>query len=52
VTVERSLPTVVPRFVLASGSPRRRQLLAEAGYEFEVIVPPVELAQIIQDFVP
>jgi septum formation protein len=33
---------VVPRFVLASGSPRRRQLLEEAGYEFEVIAPPVE----------
>jgi septum formation protein len=33
---------LVPRFVLASGSPRRRQLLEEAGYEFEVIAPPVE----------
>lgn len=31
-----------PRFVLASGSPRRRQLLEEAGYEFEVVSPPVE----------
>jgi septum formation protein len=30
---------VVPRFILASGSPRRRQLLKEAGYEFEVIQP-------------
>ena len=28
------------RFVLASSSPRRRELLAEAGYEFEVISPP------------
>lgn len=28
--------------VLASGSPRRRQLLAEAGYEFRVQVPTVE----------
>jgi septum formation protein len=36
------LPKVLPRFVLASGSPRRRQLLEEAGYEFEVAVPPVE----------
>jgi septum formation protein len=26
-------------FVLASNSPRRRALLAEAGYEFEVVVP-------------
>jgi septum formation protein len=30
---------VAPRFILASGSPRRRQLLEEAGYEFEVIRP-------------
>lgn len=42
MTVERPLPKVVPRFVLASGSPRRRQLLEEAGYKFEVVVPPVE----------
>lgn len=28
------------RFVLASNSPRRRQLLAEAGYDFKVVVPP------------
>jgi len=32
---------VRPRFILASGSPRRRQLLSEAGYEFETISPPV-----------
>jgi septum formation protein len=31
---------VVPRLVLASASPRRRQLLRKAGYEFEVISPP------------
>ena len=31
-----------PRLVLASGSPRRRQLLSEAGYEFEVFSAPVE----------
>ena len=30
------------RFILASGSPRRRELLSEAGYEFEVVSPPVE----------
>lgn len=29
------------RLILASGSPRRRELLAEAGYEFQV-VPPAE----------
>lgn len=28
------------RFVLASASPRRRDLLGEAGYEFEVVSPP------------
>ena len=27
--------------VLASSSPRRRQLLREAGYEFEVVEPPI-----------
>lgn len=30
------------RFILASGSPRRRQLLRDAGYRFEVVTPPVE----------
>jgi len=29
-----------PRLILASGSPRRRQLLEQAGYDFTVIVPP------------
>jgi septum formation protein len=33
---------VASRFILASESPRRRQLLTEAGYEFEVVSPPVE----------
>lgn len=33
-----------PRIILASGSPRRRQLLAEAGYEF-VVHPPREGAE-------
>ena len=28
------------RLILASGSPRRRELLTQAGYRFEVIVPP------------
>lgn len=27
------------RLILGSGSPRRRELLASAGYEFEVVVP-------------
>lgn len=30
------------RFILASNSPRRRQLLCEAGYAFRVVVPPLE----------
>jgi len=34
-----SPPESDPALVLASRSPRRRQLLAEAGYAFEVIVP-------------
>lgn len=35
-----------PRLVLASGSPRRRQLLSEAGYNFDVVTarPGVEEA--------
>ncbi len=33
-----------PKLILASRSPRRRQLLAEAGYRFE-IVPPAETAE-------
>jgi len=37
----RPSPRVIPRFVLASGSPRRRELLEEAGYEFDVVLPLV-----------
>jgi septum formation protein len=33
-----------PVLVLASGSPRRVELLEEAGYQFEVVVPEVEEA--------
>ncbi|NLF32529.1 MAG: septum formation protein Maf [Planctomycetes bacterium] len=33
--------TAGPTFVLASRSPRRRQLLLEAGYRFTVIAPPL-----------
>jgi septum formation protein len=32
----------VPRLILASGSPRRRELLREAGYQFEVVPPSLE----------
>lgn len=42
MTIECPLPRAVPHFVLASASPRRRQLLEEAGYQFEVVSPPVE----------
>lgn len=31
-----------PRLILASESPRRAQLLRDAGYEFEVVAPPLE----------
>lgn len=31
-----------PRLLLASGSPRRRRLLGEAGYDFEIVAPEVE----------
>lgn len=31
---------MAPRFILASASPRRRQLLKTAGYQFEILVPP------------
>lgn len=31
-----------PPFVLASASPRRRELLARAGYQFEVVPPDVD----------
>ncbi|MGO8748861.1 MAG: Maf family protein [Thermoguttaceae bacterium] len=34
-----SYPAFRPRIILASGSPRRRELLAEAGYLFEVRRP-------------
>jgi septum formation protein len=29
------------RFILASASPRRKQLLAQAGYKFKVVVPDI-----------
>ncbi len=35
-------PRPLPRLVLASGSPRRRLLLAMAGFEFEVMAPHVD----------
>src|SRR5438874_10766951 len=38
----KSYPRVRPRFILASGSPRRRELLCEAGYEFDVVVPAAD----------
>lgn len=31
-----------PDIILASGSPRRRELLAEAGYAFRVVIPSAE----------
>ncbi len=32
----------LPRLILASGSPRRQDLLKQAGFEFDVIVPGIE----------
>ena len=42
--MDRSVTVLQParRLVLASASPRRRDILSEAGYRFDVIVPPVE----------
>ncbi|HEY1603729.1 MAG TPA: Maf family protein [Pirellulales bacterium] len=37
-------PTYRSKLILASSSPRRRQLLGEAGYDFEVVAPS-ELAE-------
>ncbi len=31
--------------VLASGSPRRKELLAQLGYDFEIVIPDIEEAQ-------
>lgn len=42
MTRGRTSSRAVPHFVLASGSPRRHQLLKEAGYEFEVVSPQIE----------
>lgn len=42
MTIERPSPRSGPRFVLASGSPRRRQLLETAGYEFDVVAPAID----------
>jgi septum formation protein len=31
-----------PRLLLASASPRRKQLLAEAGFQFEIVAPEID----------
>jgi len=36
-------------FILASASPRRKELLAKAGYEFKVVVPDVDEAAFYSD---
>ncbi|MFH1716126.1 MAG: Maf family protein [Planctomycetota bacterium] len=38
IPARRDLPSII----LASASPRRRQLLSEAGYEFTVVVPNID----------
>lgn len=44
------MPT--PRFILASSSPRRRQLLAEAGYAFDVIPADIDESAVPADLSP
>ena len=36
---------VRPRLILASASPRRRELLSRAGFDFEVVLPEVDEIQ-------
>jgi septum formation protein len=36
------MSTPLPNLILASASPRRRELLAEAGYRFTVVVPQAD----------
>jgi len=40
-TNEPNMPSL-PRLILASGSPRRKDLLTEAGYDFQIVKPLVE----------
>src|SRR4051794_38162162 len=37
------MSTARPQIILASGSPRRRQLMQDAGYYFTVIPPPEDV---------
>src|ERR1700719_2242901 len=47
------MPRPRPRLILASRSPRRRELLAEAGYEFEVVAPTsVDEARVVPGETP
>jgi septum formation protein len=39
------MSSITPRLILASGSPRRAQLLRDAGYQFEVMAPAAEVEQ-------
>jgi septum formation protein len=41
-----------PRFVLASGSPRRQELLRAAGYTFDIIIPNVDESSYPTDMMP
>lgn len=36
------MSSAAPRLILASASPRRRHLLADAGFEFEIVAPKVD----------
>lgn len=41
-----------PRLILASGSPRRAALLREHGYDFDIVVPGDEPAQLFEHLPP
>jgi len=41
-----------PRVILASGSPRRAELMREYGYDFEVMVPTVDESAMVDSSIP
>lgn len=41
-----------PRLILASGSPRRAELMREGGYDFEVIVPTMNESDMVDPTLP
>lgn len=41
-----------PRVILASGSPRRAELMRKYGYDFEVMVPTVDESDMVDSSIP